>query len=346
MPCEDIVFIEQSAWKTWATPDKGFRVDSWTLDPGIEYVDRRLSGNCRGQKYRWLGPKRPTGSFEFPAHWEYIGWFVKNALMHDVASTQQGATAAYLHGFFPKDDTLPFGLSVQMKVDSDDSKNVLGVVIDTLTFSCTAGESLNISGDYIAYDEAPTGGTWDFDGATGAPAVIASPSYVADTILPFRFQNATLTFNGTLTFDDTENKYTLAGGNTYNIEACELSIANNLDPKVFLGNRVAGNFTGQDREITATIDFDQSTVDDTFYDLYRAGTEGTLFLEFDSGVEADTGFNYTMTIVVPRVSFGAALPPDVSGTNDRRMQAVEMTGLVDSDGQDFNVQIIDTQTSY
>jgi hypothetical protein len=347
MPQEHIIFVEQTTdWTTWDTPDKAIPVDTFAIDPGIEYHDHRVTGQNRSLKYSWLGQKLVTGSFEMLAWWEYLGWFFKAALMHDVASTVQGATTAYLHGFFPKDDTMPLGMSVQAKRDADDASNLIGMLIDSLTFNMSANEPVMLSGDFIAYDEADTGGTWDND-ASAAPAVIASPTYFADSVLPFRFQHATLTFDGTLTFDDTENKYTISGGTAFSlIEQMELSIENNLDPRVFLSSRLPGNVIGGDRSISGSFAWDQSAVDEQFLTKLRAGTRATLQIVLDSGVEADTGFNYMMTITVPVVEFRSAAHPDATGSQDRRMQDVEFVGLADSNDIDFNVTIVDKQTSY
>ena len=90
----------------------------------------------------------------------------------------------------------------------------------------------------------------------------------------------------------------------------------------------------------------QSTVNETFRGYYRAGTNNALWLQFASGVEADTGYDYDMTIVVPNVDYRAGGLPDLTGDNSRRMQSVEFTGKVDSNDVSLNVQIIDTATSY
>jgi hypothetical protein len=346
MPQEHIIFVEQTTdWKTWDTPDKAIPVDSFALDPGVEYIERRTTGQGRGLKYTWLGQKLVTGSFEMVAWYEYLGWFLKAALLHDIADTVQGATSAYLHGFFPSDATMPYGLSIQAKRDADDADNVSGVLFNTMTFNCAANEPLMLSGDFVGYDEAPTDGTWE--DASAAPAVIATPAYFADTILPYRFQHATINYGGTLTFDDAGNKYTLAGGTAYtNIEQIELTLDNGLDPRVFLSDRLPGNVIGQDRSVTGSFTIDQSTVDETFRNLYRAGTKGSLWLQFDSGVEADTGFNYIMTIALPNVEFRSAALPDLAGGQDRRMQDVEFTALLDSNDIDINVQIVDLAASY
>jgi len=347
MPVEHIIFDEQdSAWKTWVTPDKAIPVRSFSLDPGVSYVDERATGSARDLKYSWLGSKLVTGSIEMIAWYEYLGYFLKAAGLHDIASTQQGATSAYLHGFFPKHDTMPLGLSVQAKRDADDADNVLGMLFNSVTIACTAGEPVVITADYIGYDEAPTDGTWDYDGATGAPAVIASPTYFAVTVLPYRFQHGSLNVGSTLTFDNTENKYTKVGGAAATIESISITWENNYDPRVFLGNRVPGNVIGQDFNVSGSFDLDQSTVSETFRNYYRAGTNNAIWLQFASGVEADTGYDYDMTIVVPNVDYRAGGLPDLTGDNSRRMQSVEFTGKVDSNDVSLNVQIIDTATSY
>jgi hypothetical protein len=347
MPVEHVIFDEQgAAWKTPVVVDKAMPVRSFSIDPGVAYVDERATGTGRATRYTWLGPKLPTGSIEMVGWYEQLGYFLKAAGLHDIASTQQAATSAYLHGFLPKDDTMPLGLSMQAKRDADDADNLVGVIFNTMTLTCTAGEPLVISGDFVAYDSAPTGGTWNFDDSTGAPAVIASPSYFATTVLPYRFQMGSLVYGAALTFDDTENKYTKVGTDAATIETISITWENNYDPRVFLGNRVAGNVIGQDFNVSGTFDLDQSTVTTTFRDLYRAGTSSTIWLQFASGVEADTGYDYDMTVVVPKVYFPQAALPDISGENDRRMQSVEFTGYEDDDGNAINITLIDTATSY
>jgi hypothetical protein len=343
MPQEHIILKEQSAWTTWTTPDKAIPVDSWTLDPGIERVERRVTGQGRGLKYRWLGKKLPAGSFEMTAWWEYLGYFIKAAGLTGIANGAAG-TGAYKHGFIRDDATLPFGLSVQAKRDGSSADNILGVVLNKLQFACQAGEPLVISGDYVAYDEAPTGGTWE--AGTSAPAVIATPAYFADSILPFRFEHAELLLGPTLTWVSADKTYTKTGGTAYAIEMIEVALENNFDPRVFLGSRLAGNVIGQDAKVSGRFDLDQSTVSGTLRDAYRAGTQMALWLDFDSGVAASAGNNYRLTIIVPLLDFDKGALPDLSGGNDRRMQSVEFTGLLDSNAVDLAVSIVDKQATY
>ncbi len=345
MPQEHIIFADQTAWKTWVTPTKAIPVDSWSLDPGIERVERRVTGQSRALKYRWPGKKLPAGSFALPAWWEYLGSFVKAAGLHDVKNGAAG-TGAYKHGFIRKDDTLPGGLSVQLKRSASAADNVLGVLVNKLTLGCQAGEPLILSGDYVAYDEAPTGGVWDYDGTTAAPTVIATPAYFADSILPFRFEQASLLIGSTLTWVSADNTYTKTGGTAYAVEMAELSLENNYDPRVFLSSRLAGNVIGQDFKVSGRFDLDQSSVTSAFRDLYRAGSKSTLWLDFDSGVTASAGNNYRLTVVVPNIDFDKGGLPDLSGGQDRRTQSVEFTGLVDANGVDISIYLVDKQATY
>lgn len=345
MPQEHVIMKQQSAWKTWVTPDVALSFVSFSLDPAVSRVRERVTGTGRQQKYSWLGPKLPVGSFEMWAWYEYLGLIFEAAGLNDIASTQQAATAAYEHGFLP--GTTPGnGLSVQLKRDADDADNILGLLINRLQLNCQAGQQLTLSGDYIACDEAPTDGTWDYDGATAAPAVVATPSYPAATILPFRFEQASLITGGTVSFDDPTNILSVSGGAAATVEVAELTLDNGLDSRVFLGSRVAGNVVSTEWAVTGRFDVDQSTVDETFRNLYRAGSQTTLQLLFDSGVEADTGYNYQLEVIVPNIDFDMAALPDLSGSQDRRMQSVEFTGLVDDNDLTIGIRLVDTQTAY
>lgn len=348
MPCEHIIFDEQTTnWKTWEdAPDKAIPVDNFSLEPGREYISRRTTGVCRDLKYVWLGQKLVTGSLEMPAWWEYLGYFFKAAGLHDIDSTQQGATTAYQHGFIADHTTMPYGLSVQAKRDADDADNVLGMIFNSVTLTCTANEPVVLSFEYVAYDEAPADGTWDYDGATAAPAVIASPTYFADTVLPYRFQHATINVGSTLTWVPGENVYTKVGGASATIDNFTITWTNNHDLKVFLGNALAGNAIGGDFEVTGGFDLDQSTVDETFRNYYRNGTANAIWLDIDSGVEADTGYNYVLRVVIPNAYYPKGGLPDLSGSNDRRIQPVEFLGTTDSNDISLNVQLVDTATSY
>lgn len=341
---EHVIVKKQSAWGTWVTPDKAIPVDSWSLDPGAARVERRVSGVGLGLKYNWLGGKLVTGSFEMPGWMSYLGLFLQAAGFTDIVSTLK-STPAYEHGMLINDASQPAGLSVQLKRTAAAASNLLGVMINKLTFNCQAGEPLVMSGDYIAKDEAPTGGTWDHDGSA-APAVIASPAYFASTILPFRFHHAALTIGGTVTFNDTTNIFTISGGTAYTVEMAEVSLDNALDPRLFLNNRTAQNVVAQDRSVTGRLDLDQSTYNAALHDLYRAGTRAAVSLYFNSGTIIASTYDYELEIVLPLADFGNAPLPDIQGGNERRKQSVEFTGLVGTDGYDIAVRLQDDQTSY
>lgn len=345
MPVEHVIFDEQTTnWKTWETPDKAIRVDSWSIDPGEQRVTRRLTGKGRGLKYSTQGPKTPTGSFEMPAWPVRLGYWLKAASLHDIANAVVDSSSAYDHGFVPKDDTMPLGLSVQVKRDGTHAQNLIGVLLNRLTFSCQAGEPLTLSGDWIAYDEAPTSGSWT--SGVAAPSVIATPSYFSDSLQYLMFHQATIMLDQSLTWVDASNFYTYTGGSAQAaIEMVEVAIENGLDPRVFLSSRLAGNVIGQDRSVTARFDIDQSTVSETFLTKLRAASSASLSIKF-VGAEIETGYNYELEIILPNLDVTSAPMPDLAGGNDRRMQSVEMTALLDDNDIDVAIRLRDTETAY
>lgn len=348
MPVEHIIVGPQTAWETWVTPDKAIPVDTWSADPGIERNDRRLSGAGRALSRRWPGKKLVTGSFEMPCWEEYMGLIWKAAGLNDITSTRITPTTgvAYEHGIFPDDSAVPAGLSVQMKRDGTHAQNLLGVLINTLTLSCAAGEPAIISGEWIAKDEAPTGGYWDYDRTEAAPAVVASPAYFATDIMALMFYGAAINVGGTLTWDATKQVFSLTGGTDYaDIELIEVGIENNWDARVFLGNKTAKNVVGQDRAITCKFDLDQSTINEVFYSMYRDGTNAAMKLTF-TGRNIEAGNDYEHEVVLPLLDFGPVPMPDISGSQDRRMQSVSATAMKSSHGMDIAARIVDKQASY
>lgn len=345
MPAEHLMFAEQTAnWTTWTAPDKAIPVTNFAPTLGLGYVDHRATGSGRALVRSWMATKEVSGSLSMAGWEKYLGYFVKQALMHDTAvSTPVGATTAKQHGFLPKDDTMPKGLSVQALRNSN-AQSFKGVLFNRLTFNCQAGEALTLDMDWIARDEASAGGTWLDDGAA-APSAL-TPAYFPTSVPAFMFHSAQLFVGGTTTLDAGKKIYTITGGTEYvGIDMAEVVIENNLDAKILWGLKVPRNVIGGDRAATGRFDMDQSTLNAAFTDMARNGTRAALRLLF-TGTIIEAAIKAELEIVLPNVVFPEADLPALQGGNERRMQSVSFTGLADSNGYDIAVRIVDTTASY
>lgn len=345
MPNEHLIFTEQTIdWETFETPDKAIPVTNFDVDLGIAYQEHRATGTGRALVRSWYASKSVSGSMSMAGWEQYLGWWFKHALMHNIkSSTPAGATTAKQHGFLPKDDTMPLGLSVQV-LRNGEAQSIKGLLVNRITFNCQAGQELTLDIDWIARDEAPEGGTWDDDG-TAAPAEVI-PVYFGVDVPAFMFYQAQLIVGGTATFNPTTNLYSFSGGTEYPlVEMAEASLENNLDARLFWGSKVPRNVIGQDRAVTGRFDLDQSTLEDAFYEMHRTGARSAIRYVF-TGTEIEAGHNHMLELVFPNVVITQGKYPAIAGSNDRRMQSVEFQALADSNGIDFAINLIDTQASY
>ncbi|MBC7105529.1 MAG: hypothetical protein H5T97_06305, partial [Firmicutes bacterium] len=226
-----------------------------------------------------------SGSLEMPLWSENMGLFLLAAQLTSVTTSQEaGWTTAKRHAFLPNDAAVAQAaeaLSIQAQWNASQAVNFLGVVIDKLTISAKAQEPVMLSADWLARDEAPAGGVWDYDGQTASPAIIANPAYFANTIPPFLFLGASLVTGGAPTLDPTDKFFTIAGGTARTgIDNLELTLENGLDAPVFLGGPTPGVIVPQDRKVSGKFDIDLSTINRTFYDEYRAGSQVALQATF------------------------------------------------------------------
>lgn len=345
MPSEDLIFDEQSAWATWVTPDKGMYVDSFDINPGVGFKEHRTTGRNAGLALMELAEKLVTGSLTMAGWQSYLGYWLKAAGLNDIESTQVAASTAYDHGMI-FGAAAPAGLSVQAKRSGSSAQNVLGLLLTSLTLSCAKGEHLQLQGDWVAKDEAPSGGNWDYGAGASAPAVVSSPTYFADTIGKFLFQNAEALVGGTPSWDAPSQIMSVSGGTAKaGIEMAEIKWDLNIDARVFWGDRTPYNAVLQNRSVTGRFDLDQSTVDETFYAALRAGTPQVLQFLF-TGATIESTYKYELELTLPNCKITSAPLAALDGNHDRRMQSVEFTALLDSNDIDLAVRLRDTQTAY
>jgi len=344
---EHVLFSKETSWGTWVAPAKAIPLNAFKYQVGRARIEGRHTGASRGLYGRWPGAKEVAGSVESPFWSELIGLFFVAAGMTPTVSTPGGATTAKAHSFLPADSAALVGLSAQAQYSGSVAVNLLGLVIDKLTVSCKAGELVTLAADFKAKDEAPVGGTWDYDGTTPSPAIIANPTYFARTIPPFTFLAASLTTGGTVTLDPTTKIYTVATPVARTrLDNLEISLENALDLPIGLGAPTPQAAAAADRTVSVKFDVDLSTVSADFYTEYRAGTQVALQVTL-LGPIIETTVRRQAVITLPLVDFGAADWPDMTGTKDRRVRTVEAAAIVDpTSGYDIGVTLTDTQTSY
>lgn len=343
---EHVIAVPESSFGTFVTPINAYPVLKTTTNVGRERLDKRYSGSSRYLSRRYLGAKAPDGSIEMDLFPDYMGLFLKAAGFSTIATTTPGgATLARQHGFLLGANSQLPSLSLQTKRSASIATNWRGVVIDKMTIKAVAGEVVSFNMDFLAKDEAPAGGTWDADGTSSA-AVIATPTYIPATLVPYRFFNATLILGGTPSV--TSGVYSVAGGTAITLaESLEVTLENNLDAPHFLtSDPTPGVIVGQDFNITAKLDLDNSAVVTTYYDYFRGGALASLRLDL-VGAQIETGQNYEFHLTLPSLDFDEANYPDISGEQSRRVQSVSATGIQHAaSAHAIGFTLKDTQTAY
>ena len=348
MPVEHVLLKKETTLGTWATPSAAYPFKSWSVDNGVNWGDLRDTGTNRSLRNQFLQHKAVSGSFSANAYWTQLGLFFLAAGFTRVTNTQPDAVnsaTVYEHGMLQDDTAVLKALSVQIKKTSAKAHNLRGVVINKLKLGCKAKEPVAIDGDYVAIDEAITGGTWD--DAASAPAVVASPTYFGASTGIFTFKHAVLTYGGTPALDGTSKSFSISGGsNLAIVESAEITLDNGIDSPHFLGAYVPGNHIPQNRSITGRFDIDWSTLPETYYSAMKAGTELALQLIFTGPVISDDE-KWVLSWTLPAITLNAANFPDAMGDQARRKQSVEFTAHHDAtSGYDSGVTLIDTEASY
>lgn len=342
------VIKREMGWGTWNLPNKAIPLANFSAAGNRARIEERLTGATRSLSRRYPGAKMPSGSLETPYWSEDMGWFWAAALLHFITTlTPVGGTLTREHGILPDDPANVASLSAQTQWSGATGVNYLGLVLNSLTISCRAGEAARLSADWIARDEAKVGGVWDYDGLTASPAIIATPTYFAATIPYLIFTGASIVSGGTPTLDPTKKYYTIAGGTVESgIEGFTMTIENNVDARVLFGAPTPQQAVAQDRDITFSFDYAPGEdIGYKWYDEYRAGSQ--IALQFGlKGPLIETTFYRETVITLPLVDFDPTNMPDLTGSKTRKTRAVTGKALEHSSGYDIGVMLRDTVNSY
>jgi hypothetical protein len=281
-----------------------------------------------------------SGSVALPWWGTLIGPILRSFMLTTVATTV--TTGVYDHGLLFDDASSVLGLSIQQQYTSAVAINALSAVVNQMTITAAQKAAVQIGLDLIAKDEAKAGGTWDYDGTTGSPAVLGTPSY--PTILrPLMFYDAAVTINGTPSLNGSTKKISVAGGTAYpKVDNVVITIANNLDAEGFAlaspDPTVQELYPG-DRDITVSFDISWSDYATTFYDAARAGTAMAFVLDI-IGPTIAAANKHEAHIIIPSLFFDVTKLPPLEGPQSRKKRTVTGKAQLDSvTGVDFGIWI-------
>lgn len=229
---------EDSGWGTAEpTPDITRPIISCSMLRQVEKVERanlRVAGVAGLRKGHYLVADRVSGSLELEATYDNVGYFIDAAL--GASATSTGGTLnthTYTMGDVPTHGTT---LRLQ-RGTSDYSETFSGVVFNTLTMSCAAGEAMTLSLEMMGKTSADT------EGPRGDTAL--SFSNPSNENLVLHHHASDLTWDGT----------------TYNLIDFEYKLENGLADRMRLGSLLTKQPVQSDyRTSTLTVTFETDDV--------------------------------------------------------------------------------------
>lgn len=253
-----------------------------------------------------------------------LGWYLKWAF-GSVTAAQQGGTGAYKHTFKPSRIIYPFTLWFK-RAGTQQIKSTY-TVVNSLTFEQAINDVMRMTANVIGKkDQIAT----DF----------GTSSY--STLDPFTNAMLTVSIAGSST------------GQAAQAHRTSINFSNGIsvDDGMVHGSRFYSDIVPGPREVTGSFDvwFDDDSEYERFWgaiDNTEPGTAtATVALEFewDTGVEADTGYNYVLTIYIPDVIYKATTV-DVGG--NRSKQTIDFTAEYDTTSESvMYVELTNTVTEY
>jgi hypothetical protein len=241
------------------------------------------------------------------------------------SAAQQGGTSAYLHTFTPADALKSF--TMWLTRGNNQEIKIPYAVVQSLEFKQAVDDALRLSVGILGKTEQ-------------IASDIGSPSY--SVLQPFANQHLSVSIAGSTTA-----QAALVYGSSVKIENGYDSSLGKVHGSRFYQALVAGK-----RRITGELMmwFD----DDVEYQRFWGATDATepaaeptntpLILEWDTGIEADTGYNYKLTITIPD-TFYTSTKVNVAG--GRVSQKIDILGIYDtSTSQVIKIELTNTKTTY
>ena len=258
-----------------------------------------------------LGAFRARGNIEFPVEPENgIGWYLKWVL-GSVTSAQQGGTSAYKHTFKSADTIKSF----TGRVGADISERVLGgCLLNSSALRFAHGQEIRGVAEIFAAEEAK--------------GTIGSPTF--SNLDPFVFSQATVEFADTAKAIVAEGEVRINNRIPFDRGV----LGSRFFPKIRLGKRLV------DGRLSLFFD------DADEYDRFLAGTEFKLELLTTGPDIGETGYNYTLNVILPKCVYLRDTAPHI----DRReliMLDAPFQAFYDSTSEtEITVELINEKTGY
>ncbi len=302
--------------------------DYFTGDPSINPMqDVLFLGNVqnRDTSKHALGGYHMEGSVPQMVEPEgMVGWWLKFAL-GSVTAAQQGGTAAYKHTYKPAKTLYPFTLWFNR--GGTQNIKIPYSMLNTITFTQAINDALRMSVGFVGQkDQIAT----DF----------GSASY--STLGPITNSMLTVSIAGATT------------GQAAQVHNTTINFGNGIDVNdgMVHGARFFGSLVPGPREVTGSLDiwFDDDIEYERFWGAAALTEPGTdtatvaLSFEWDTGVLADTGYNYILKIYIPAAIYTAS---NVNVGANRIVQTIEFTGEYDSTSDSvMYAELTNTVTQY
>lgn len=278
---------EETTFKTAVAAAKYIDIirESIIPDKGWVIVDTAAH---RTYRKKYLGAYRGRGPVEFPAEPENGLTKILKWVLGDVTSEKQGATSAYKHTFKPADTIKSFTGRVGVVEGSLTAERVLpGCLVNSLALRYRHGEEVRCAAEI-------------FNAGKESKTSIGSPTF--SDLDPFVFSQAKVEF------EDTEKAI---------VAEAEVRMNNNIPfDRGVLGDDTFPYIKVGRLVVDGRLSLWFETADE--YDRFLAGTEFKLEILTEGPAIGETGYNYTLNVILPKCVYLRDTAPHV----DRREQCI------------------------
>jgi hypothetical protein len=294
-----IMFGQESAWGSAATPAKGLAIHA---GEGIQTdLDKQYPANIRGVLAKnstvpYIGKSKHEGNYEFDVIPGNFGYLLKSLFGGLNSATKAGETLVYEHTY-SEAETKP-SYTFEQAV-GDIIRRYAGGIVTAMKLSAKAGESLQAAVTIQAKTNASNTKT----------------TFSAETIRPFNFADC-LQASG----------FKVGSVFLSQVENFELEIKNGGEMVHSLGSVDPSFFYTKGHEVTGKFEIYLDTTTDDIYTDYLANTQRSLDIAF-AGDAIGSSSKYGLSIAIPKADFKVVSFPVSENYN---LLKVEFEGIYDT----------------